>query len=182
MSGTRGFTLIELMIVVVIIGVLAVVAGTAYRRYLDSARTTEAYSMLGEIRNREEAYRAEFSAYLGWSSDESTTSAVPQVDGSCHEPCPKDVNPTTATLPPGWTNLGINPGRTQLACGYIGIAGDAGSKPSGALGQALLGSANLTTPWWYAVAICDNDGDSSTNATFTTAYSTTVVSAQNEHK
>jgi hypothetical protein len=36
--------------------------------------------------------------------------------------------------------------------------------------------------WWYAVATCDNDGNASKNATFTTAYNTTVVSAQNEHQ
>lgn len=181
MGRRRGFTLIELMIVVVIIGVLAVVAGTAYRRYLDSARTTEAYSMLGEIRNREEAYRAEFSAYVSEPA-QSETALFPAVDGaSCREPCPKDVDPKTATLPDWWKDLGINPGRAQLTCGYVAVAGEANKAPTGALGQALLGTT-LTTPWWYAVAVCDNDGNSTTNATFTTAFNTTVVTTQNEHK
>lgn len=178
MTRQAGFTLIELMIVVTIVGVLAVVAGTAYRRYMDSSRTTEAYSMLGELRNREEAYRAEFSQYQG-ASDENSSSFFPQVDGSCSEPCQKDV---TSGQPTWWTNIGVNPGRKTLVCGYVAVAGTAGTAPSGALGSAMLGSSNLTTPWWYAVATCDNDGTSGTNATFTTAFNTTAVSAQHEHK
>ena len=60
----RGFTLVELMIVVVIVGVLAVVAMSAYRRHINAARKAEVYSMFGEIRAKEEAYRTEFSSYL----------------------------------------------------------------------------------------------------------------------
>jgi len=46
----------------------------------------------------------------------------------------------------------------------------------------MIGATAFGQPWWYAVAICDNDGSTGTNATFTTASSTTVVSAQNEHQ
>jgi len=58
-NSQRGFTLIELMIVVAIISVLAVVAGTAYRKYADKARSSEVFAMFGEIRAKEEGYRAE---------------------------------------------------------------------------------------------------------------------------
>ena len=181
----RGFTLVELMIVVAIIGVLAVVAGTAYRRYMDSGRTAEAMSMLGEIRAKEEAYRAEVSVYAGWSAGaEAASNSLPQVDGggcttgSTKEPCPKAV-PTTNAV---WNNLGINPGRATLQCGYVVNSGKIGDSVSGTIGSGLLGSAAQTTPWWYAIAICDNDGSTGTNATFATASTTMVVSAQNEHQ
>jgi type IV pilus assembly protein PilA len=190
-----GFTLIELMIVVTIIAVLATVAGVAYRKYLDSARTTEAYSVLGEIRNREEAYRAEFSSYIssGAAGNQSETPLFPAVDsGTCYggtgsysgkEPCQKAAAVSTgATLPAGWILLGINPGRTTLQCGYTAIANTANTAVTGTLGAAFLGTASQGTTWWYAVAVCDNDGNSATNATFVTAFNTTVVSAQNEHK
>jgi prepilin-type N-terminal cleavage/methylation domain-containing protein len=184
--STHGFTLIEMMIVVAIIGVLAVVAGTAYRRYMDSARTTEAYGMLGEIRQREEAYKAEFSQYTGWATDELTTSAWPQVDlstncvGSSREPCYKTWQ--TAQTPPQWTALGINPGKQAVQCGYLALSGSAGQGAPATIGQDLFNNAAPQTMWWYAVAVCDNDGTPGTNATFATAFNTTVVSTQNEHK
>ena len=177
--STRGFTLVELLIVVAIISVLAVVAGTAYRRYMDSARTSEAYAMLGEIRMKEEAYRAEKSSYYATSADEALTNGWPIVDGAVKEPCFKVVAP----LPAAWTNLGINPGKSALQCGYNVLAGLPSTGTLGTMGQGILGGATAPgTPWWYAVATCDNDGSTAKNATFTTGFNTTVVSTQNEHQ
>ncbi|MGZ7036516.1 MAG: type IV pilin protein, partial [Ilumatobacteraceae bacterium] len=190
------FTLIELMIVVAIIAVLATVAGTAYRRYMDSGRTSEAMAMLGEIRAKEEAYRAEFGVYYGWSGHfEASTNSLPAVDnttcvgGTTREPCWKPIpNPvSTAAAPwPKWGYLGINAGKGQLQCGYIVNANIAGSPPIGTepIGQALIGStaASVTQPWWYAIAICDNDGVTTLNATFATSSVNATVSAQNEHR
>src|SRR5712671_978744 len=46
-----GFTLIELMIVVAIVGVLAVLAIYGVRKYIANSKTTEARNSLGEIKN-----------------------------------------------------------------------------------------------------------------------------------
>ena len=177
-----GFTLIELMIVVAILGVLAVVAGTAYRRYLDNGRTTEAMAMFAEFRAKEEAYRAEFSTYLSTAATEDAYAAsnmFPQlINGS--EPISKSAIPPTSPVHP-WTFLGIQPGRRTLQCSYGVYAGPAGVAPAGGRGQAVIGAAP-TTPWWYAYAVCDNDGQGMPNAEFVTGSTTTLVSTFNEHR
>ena len=60
-----------MMIVVVIIGVLATIAVNSYHKYMSSARRTEVYTMFGELRAKQEAYRAEFSQYVSTGGSES---------------------------------------------------------------------------------------------------------------
>ena len=58
--GRRGFTLIELMIVVAIIGILAVLAIYGVSRYLKSAKTAEATNNIGALqKNATEALTRE---------------------------------------------------------------------------------------------------------------------------
>ena len=47
--GTRGFTLIELMLVVAMIGILCSIAGVAWMRYVKRSRTTEAVGHLQKM-------------------------------------------------------------------------------------------------------------------------------------
>ena len=61
----KGFTLIELMIVVAIIGILAAIAIPNFIGMQKRAKTSEAKSSLGEMRTLEEAYRAENDTYVG---------------------------------------------------------------------------------------------------------------------
>ena len=60
-AGTQGFTLLELLMVVIIIGILASIALPQYLRVTERARATEALSTLGAIRTSEHRFRAQSS-------------------------------------------------------------------------------------------------------------------------
>ena len=52
MNAQKGFTLIELMIVVAIIGILAAIALPAYQNYTARAQAAEAITLLGGLKTR----------------------------------------------------------------------------------------------------------------------------------
>lgn len=62
--GQGGFTLIELMIVVVILGVLATIGVYSVRSYIQSAKTVEAREIIASIKAGQEAYFDETFRYL----------------------------------------------------------------------------------------------------------------------
>ena len=59
----RGFTLVELLVVVTIIAILAAVAIPAYGRYAYRARRVEGKELLLRIANAQERYYATFNGY-----------------------------------------------------------------------------------------------------------------------
>jgi len=61
----KGFTFIEIMIVVAIIGIIASVALPSYIDYVRRARATEATSVLADMRIRMEQYFQDNRSYVG---------------------------------------------------------------------------------------------------------------------
>ena len=63
-NQAKGFTLIELMIVVAIIGILAAIAIPNFLRFQLRSKTGEAKANLAAIRTSEEGYFAEYAIYV----------------------------------------------------------------------------------------------------------------------
>lgn len=150
-----GFTLIELMMVVAILGILAVVAIPQYKSYVYKSKTTEAVGFLAEIKARQESYRADFGMYCNAST--SATAWAP--DGN-----PLD-RPRPWTQDARWRQLGaIAPGN-QVLFSYVTVAGLPGADTPSQHGFSSNLGYNGTDFWFVSRALGDLDNDGE-NVTF----------------
>jgi type IV pilus assembly protein PilE len=100
MQRKTGFTLIELMIVVAIIGILSMIAMPLYTDYVTRAKIIEATSALSDMRVKMEQYFQDNRSYLGGCA--ANTVAPPPTDTknftfSCTDPAAPDATTYTVT-------------------------------------------------------------------------------------
>ncbi len=165
-----GFTLIELMIVVAIVGILAAVAIPVMSGYVKRSKAAEAFNVLQGIREKEEAY---FGEYRRYTRNLPQFPAPAAACGTCrNETVAWDFAQAGGAL---WQQLGFAPdGPTYYTYWVNGSYGAADVFNSG-LGRP----PNLGTTWgavvkpWYMVYAC---GDLDCNGTASNYY----VSSENK--
>ena len=98
-----GFTLVELMIVVVILGILAAVAIPAFTRYVKRSKTSEATGNISKI------YQGEV-AYFNQSSEQSVASFASASATPSAEPTESKyaAQPLAFTTDSGWSAIGFS--------------------------------------------------------------------------
>jgi type IV pilus assembly protein PilE len=78
----RGFSLLELMIVVAIVGILAAIAFTVYSAQVQKARRTDARTAVLDLAGREERFFSVANNYSSTSTDVGYGGGFPQTVGS----------------------------------------------------------------------------------------------------
>jgi type IV pilus assembly protein PilA len=140
----KGFTLIELMIVVAIIGILAAVAIPAYQTYIARGQVSEAMSLTSGTKSPIAEFYADKGKYPAQLASVTNISAgkyVSSVAISFGAGSPSGILRVTATM----KATGLNP---NIASGTFSIATDDGGRTwdCGEVGNAAdgtnLGGAN----------------------------------------
>ena len=75
-KNKKGFTLVELVIVIVIVGILSVVSVPVYRGYVDKAIMTEGKVLVGAIAKAELAYHVENGYFADTDGETGKVSAI----------------------------------------------------------------------------------------------------------
>lgn len=153
---SRGFTLVEMLAVVVLVGVLATLAVFGVIRYVRAAKTAEATSMITQIKAAEEAFREETFQYLNVSAAYTALYPFdPTTDDGRRKYSWETARSDAVAV--NWRILGVtttNP--VQFA--YAVVAG-----ANGFVAPPFVSVSGVapTGPWYGIVAQADLDGDQS---------------------
>lgn len=127
----RGFTLVELAVVVVIVGVLSVIAVVAYRKIVLSSKVNEARQMVAAIMIAQEEYKAERGRYLNIGATYCPS------DGTTMKKWAWDINCGPAN---GWSTLPVH-ADNAVQFGYTTFAGTVVAQPAGVTANLIDVSA-----------------------------------------
>lgn len=136
----RSFTLLELIIVIIIIGVLAILGFTQYGRMVERARGAEARTILGDIRTKAAAWYMEYQALDGSNGSPVFTPAAAGI-GVNLDQIPSACRGTH------YFSYGFATGGAAALTGTATRCGATGKVPSGgaATGTTLTLATTLTT-------------------------------------
>lgn len=125
MKSIRGFSLIELMTVVLVIAVLAGLAYSGYQNQVRKSRRAEAKQILSDVALRQEKWRSNNVSYLGTDSTVAEKAAFGTIPSGSYY----TISITTAESGTAFTATAVPNAATDQAndsCGTLSWALNAG--------------------------------------------------------
>jgi prepilin-type N-terminal cleavage/methylation domain-containing protein len=180
----HGFTLIELMITVAIVGILAALATWGVSRYVRLSKSSEATHMIGAFKAAQETYKSDMFSYLDVAGENGAISAA------SYYPAKKP-----AKVARSWLEVSGSESPVGLRVKQLGVVADApvwfvyacaaGSGTQAPAGPQLNDAvenwpAQATgQPWYVVSARGDLNGDG-VESRLTSASFTTQIFTENE--
>ena len=110
MKTRKGFTMVELLVVLVIIGILAGVAAPLYLQHTKRAKISEAISTMSLIRQAERDYKVNHSTFFDVAE---LVGAATNASGNIQKGLPSNVAAGTEIPSPNPSGVDINVGVSQ---------------------------------------------------------------------
>jgi type IV pilus assembly protein PilE len=164
---SHGFTLIEVMTVVAMVGILALLAIVSYSRWVRTSYMAEAQDMVQNIRTAEANFRSETGYYLPVSNSLDINYTYPSTKpGSFKSAWGSACSLAVCNTATSWTQLAVEP-KGPVAFGYAVVVDNTGAtNPNGYLaawsGQMATPvdySGLMGQPWYVVEAVGDINGN-----------------------
>ena len=165
-----GFTLLEVLVVIALIAILATVALPSLMGEGRRARgLSEVQSIFQDLRNRMEQYAQEKGTYPPGDGEGTLNPGAPQASAQ-----PLTMNAT-------WTAANVRiTNTTEVFCGYTWSTGAASDNTNVGAEATAFGFTAPATAWYYILAQCDLDGDSSVDSFYFTSSVDPTILKRNE--
>ncbi|MCA9624105.1 MAG: hypothetical protein KC731_34010 [Myxococcales bacterium] len=173
--GQAGFSTVELLAVVAMVGIMAAIAITSYRKWLDYSRTAQTKDLVLHLAGAEEAFYADNDAYLDCSSSYALATLYPMPPNDRKHAF---FNQTHADHP-CFRHLNVSADTATYASFAVRAAGPSQAIPAPPTTKPLP-NPPVDKPWYVVYAASDKDNDGTPESMFTTSFAPSEVNTEQE--